>query len=273
MARMMRSVRQGIALAALAMPAAALAAGPPPAGIVTDAVPLPADGDAYRVEHVDGKDAKQPTLRFLRSNDGFFRTRLDELRVVLRDDWEGNAGALEPEWLRWREMLAEIGTAQAAIAAGDSLGALDDITDLVELEHELDAIEDLLAAQGQRLLDLEDHFLGSQRTALVVLLTGVPSTGAPHRVVLHDANGGTARIDLDEADRTALARGGAVELLHRLVEPRGQAWTLDVERGDVAPASIPLALDPPRDRMTFVELDLSTWTPDGGDAVLRTWVR
>jgi hypothetical protein len=272
-------------MAALAVPAAftaftafaaSVAAGPMAAaapGVVADAVPLPADGDAYRVEHVDGKDAKQPTLRFLRSNDEFFRTRLDALRVVLRDDWDGNAGVLDPEWLRWREMLDEIGTAQVAIAAGDSLGALDDITDLVELEHELDAIEDLLAAQGQRLLDLEDHFLGSQRTALVVLLTGVPSTGAPHRVVLHDANGGTARIDLDEAARTALARGGAVELFHRLVEPREQAWTLDVERGDVAPAAIPLALDPPRDRMTFVELDLSTWNPGGGDAVLRTWVR
>lgn len=270
MARMMRAPRSALAaiLAAAAWPAGAAAAG-----AVPDAAPLPSDGDAYRVEAVDGKDAKHPTLRFLRGNDEFFRTRLDALRVVLRDDWNAGAGALEPEWLRWREMLDEMDAARRTIAAPDSLGELDDIADLVELEHELDAIEDLLAAQEGRLLEMEDHFAGTQRTAIVVLLTGVPSTGAPHRVVLHDANGGTARIDLDEPARTALARGGAVELLHRLVEPREQAWTVDVERGADAPASIALPLDPPRDRMTFVELDLSTWSPAGGDAVLRTWVR
>ena len=68
----------------------------------------------------------------------------------------------------------------------------------------------------------------------------------------------------------SLERGGSAELFHRLVEPRDHVWTISLENGSV----FEVALSPERDRMTFLEIDLSGWSGPADEAPpTRRWVR
>lgn len=241
---------------------------------------LPSAGEAWDVEHVDREWPKAPTLRFLDENRDFFRARLDELRLLLRADWNGDARELDPRWLSWRDMLEEIRAAQdtAAVSAEwiRRRELLESVGDLVQLELEMDKMERLLGEQQDRLARLEEDFTGRQRTALVVLLRGVPSAGPPATVILREGDGPAHRVSLGERVQGALARGGSAELLHRLVEPREQRWELSFEGegwSDAEPWE--LFLDPERDRMTFLEIDVSSLGAGSADSapVTRHWVR
>lgn len=283
-----RAGRTGSAVAGLALLIAAGAAfaapdeAPVPAASV--AAPdtlLPSAGEAWDVERVTADAPKAPTLRFLDENRDFFRARLDELRLLLRADWNGDARELDPRWLAWRDMLDDIHAAQDSAAVSEEWirrrELLESVGDLVQLELEMDEMETLLRGQQDRLGQLEEDFTGRQRTALVVLLRGVPSAGAPATVILREADGPALRVSLGEHVQAALARGGSAELLHRLVEPREQRWELSFEGAGWTEESAPfeLALDPERDRMTFLEIDVSSLRPDRADAqpVTRRWVR
>jgi hypothetical protein len=254
-----------LAVCAVAAAVAATADEPAPAT-------LPPDGEAYEVKHVEPDAPKHPTLRFLGENRDFFRARLDDLRLRLRDGWYGEANELDPRWLAWREMLDEIH------AAGDSASAseewirrrelLDSVGELVELELEMDEMEELLADQGDRLTRLEEDFVGRQQTALVVLVKGAASRGTPETVILREADGPADRVALSARVRGALERGGSAELFHRLVEPREHHWEVSFEGEGWADLRLPVDLDPERDRMTFLEIDLAEAPPAS-----RWWVR
>lgn len=274
-------------LAALALPAAARAvddaAADPAATYEVGTIPpesdaLPSAGEAWKVEHVGREWPKAPTLRFLDENRDFFRARLDELRLRLRADWTGDARELDPRWLAWRDMLARIRAAQDTAAVSEEWirrrELLESVGDLVQLELEMDEMERLLGEQQERLAQLEEDFTGRQRTALVVLLRGVPAGGTPATVILREADGPAQRVALGDGVQGALARGGSAELLHRLVEPRAQRWELSFEgNGWSATEPWEIALDPERDRMTFLEIDVSSLTPAEGAPATRHWVR
>ncbi|NNE43970.1 MAG: hypothetical protein HKN12_07160 [Gemmatimonadetes bacterium] len=249
---------------------------------------LPADGSAYEVEQVQRSTPKHPTLGFLSENRAFFRARLDDLRTSLRDGWDGSANELDPRWLAWRDMLDDIRAARDTAAVSEEWirrrALLNSVGELVELELEMDEMEGLLDEQQLRLSQLEEDFVGRQQTSLVVLLKGVPAAGAPRTVILQDPQGRAHRVALTDRVVASLARGGSAELFHQLVEPRDHVWQVSLEADSAgSPTGSPaagsrtgfeVALSPERNRMTFLEIDVSGWgaTP-GTSPPTRWWVR
>ncbi len=133
----------------------------------------------------------------------------------------------------------------------------------------------LLSDQAARLAWLEEDFVGHQSTALVVLLTGVPASGAPAGVVLADPVGETVHVSLSGAAGVALARGGSVELLHELVEPREHVLEISLIGEAWEGRSWTVPFEPARDRLTFLELDASGLDPARADSrvTARHWTR
>ena len=234
---------------------------------------------SVKVERADHDRPKDPTLRFLTENRDFFRARLDDLLLTLQRDRGGDGEPLDPRFLRYREMMAAIRAAQDSAAAGEEWirqrELMESVGDLAELEDEMDEMERLLVEQEQRLAWLEEDFVGRQSTALVVLLRGVPAGPAPSHVVLADADGETIRVTLDEAARAALERGGAVELVKRLAEPREHRWQLSFEGAGWDARHWDLTLAPERDRLTFLEIDAVGLDPAAPEAqpAARQWTR
>ena len=235
--------------------------------------------DMWEVKRADHDATKLPMLRFLEDNKDFFRARLDALLLVA-DRRALAARDLDPRFLRWREMLAEIRAARDSASVGTDRIAqhalLESVSGIKDLEWEMDSMESLLAAQHERLGVLEQDFAGRARTALVVLLTGVPAGGAPRTVTLSDADGPTYTVELTDAARSSLIQGGATQVVHELVEPRPHTLSLSME-GDgwtsVTPIEIPL--EPERDRLTFLEVDVTDWNPATSTAPppVTAWTR
>jgi hypothetical protein len=147
------------------------------------------------------------------------------------------------------------------------------VSQLAELEDQLDQMERQLAFQRGRLDTLERDFLTDQRTELLVVLSGFPSGVALPRLALELEDGGVTTLPLAESQQTALRQGGLVEIFHGFVEPRAQV--LRVEFGDGATATGYLSLDPIRDRLNLLRLDVSGLSVEGGAAAVRasTWVQ
>lgn len=237
----------------------------------------PDSATIWTVEKVEREESKLPTLLFLEENRDFFRARLDALLLIAdRRALEGEA--LDPRFLRWREMLADIGGARdSASVANGRIGThrlLESVAEIEALEQEMDAMDRLLAEQHARLSLLEEDFVGQQKTALVVVLSGVPRAGAPRTVVLDDPDGATYRVTLSDDARDSLVRGGATELAHELVEPRGHRFLVSLE-GDGWTSARPaeIALVPERDRLTFLELDVSAYDPSNPVLATSIWTR
>ncbi|GJM43602.1 MAG: hypothetical protein DHS20C21_04440 [Gemmatimonadota bacterium] len=235
--------------------------------------------ETIRVKAVDRDKPKQRTLRFLEENGDFFRGRLDALLMTVQTERNGDGQPLDPRFLRYQEMLAEILAAREAAQSSEEWARqrelMDSVGDLAEFEAEMDEMDSLLGDQANRLAWLEEDFVGHQSTAVVVLLTGIPASGAPTGVVLADPSGETVRVSLSEAAVASLARGGSVELMHELVEPRehtleislvGEAWTGQ---------SWSVPFEPARDRLTFLELDASRVDPAVAESQVtaRHWTR
>jgi hypothetical protein len=264
------SLRASAALAAEDV--AAGEAAPEPVAVV-DSV------ETWKVERAKVKEPKLPTLRFLEENRDFFRARLDAL--LLTSDYRTLGGRdLDPRFLRYREMMAEIRAARDSAAAGEARieqhELLDSVEGIAELERDMDSMEKLLAAQHERLSWLEEDFVGRQTTALIVFLSGVPSLGAPHTVVVQDVDGATYRIELAPPARQALARGGDAELLHERFEPRDHLLLVSFEGyGWRSAQPVRVMLSPPRDQLTFLEIDASRYDPAAPEGVLATksWTR
>jgi hypothetical protein len=247
MARLQIARRAALLLLALLAPVVASAAAP---GAIE-----------VKVEKVKPARPKHATLRFLHENRDFLRARLDLLRqsALARS---GEGGSLDPRFLAYRRMMEE------ALAARDSVGRLQDsrdrqtllahVAELAALEQELDAMDGHLEGQRRRLAELEADFTGRQETALAILVRGVPKDGAPASLTIALEDSTIVRVPLSDEQRIALAEGGIAQVFHGFVEPRSQVIEVMVARaGDGAPDASWITLEPPRDRLTFLELDLS----------------
>jgi hypothetical protein len=226
-----------------------------------------------RVQRVKPDRPKLPTLRFLGANRDYLRAELDRLRVsdvAVR----GEAVAIDPRFLRYGEMVA------AARAAGDSAAVADSaragrelfasVTELGGLEGELDQLDRALARQRDRLAVLQADFAGEQRTSLAIVLSGWPGDSAPPALAFTLEDGTRESVNLSPEQRDALRAGGAVQVLYRLVEPRDQLLAVAFASGD-APAW--LQLEPARDRVNLLQLDLSRLAAgDAASLAATTWI-
>ncbi len=225
------------------------------------------------------KGPKHQSLKFLRDNRVFMRGQLDRLRLMTTLTRDGQAEMIDDRMLRLQELAAAIAAARDTVdveaAATARRNLLDSVTRLGELENQLGLMENLLVDQKQRLQILEEDFLGQQETALVILLRGLPDGQAPQGVVLTEGND-VLNVPLTTAQQVSLRNGGVAQIYHRFVEPRdhvygvafaGEAWA------STAPVEVPVTTD--RDRITFVELDLSGLAPQPGDIglVAKVWQR
>lgn len=247
-------------LAALAAPAAFAAEAPGETPV------------EVRVLRVKPDRPKSPTLRFLGANRDYLRAELDRLRVK-NVRVRGEAAAIDPRFLRFGEMVAAAHAAGDSAAAADSARAGKDlfasVTELGGLEDELDQLDRALARQRERLGVLQADFAGAQRTALAVVLSGWPGGDAPQPLViaLEDGTQETVNLTPDQCD--ALRAGGAVQVLHRLIEPREQAFA--VTFGGGAPGWV--ELDPARDRLNLLRLDLTRLAAaDPASVAATAWV-
>jgi hypothetical protein len=176
-------------------------------------------------------------------------------------------------------MSAAIAAAQDTIGAESALAAqrslLASVTELGDLEASLDLMDSLLVDQRQRLLWLEQDFLGHQETALVIVIHGWPARDVPVAISIGE-DGEVSRTPLSDEQRASLARGGIAQIYHEFVEPRTHALEVRLHGGawDGVPASV-VTLDAARDRLTFLELDLGRL--DRAQAsqglITRTWYR
>lgn len=250
------------------------AADPAPAG----------DPDALSVETTEVKTRKakeldHASLRFLRDNRDFLRAQLDRLRLETRRERRGAAEDLDPRHLRLREMAAAIAAARDTVdregAALDRRELLASVAQLGDLELQLDLMDSLLVDQGRRLGWLEADFLGRQETALVVLVRGTPRQPAPTGLVLTE-EGESLHVELGAEQRASLARGGIIQIDHRLIEPRAHDLTVSFtgEDWEGRPGTV-VQVQAPRDKLTFLELDLSGLDPDPAAAALavEVWQR
>jgi hypothetical protein len=274
---MARMIPRGAALLVTAGMAAYAASEGGASSPATDAAAATDSATVWTVERWEREEAELPTLQFLEENRDFFRARLDAL-LLIADRRALDGAALDPRFLRWQEMLAEIGRARDSSAVANGRIAthtlLESVAGIEELEREMDAMDRLLAEQHGRLGVLEEDFIGQQKTALVVVLSGLPHAGAPRTVVLEDPDGATYRVTLTDDARESLARGGATELAHELVEPRPHRFLVSLE-GDGWTSARPaeIALAPARDRLTFLELDVSTYDPANPVLATSIWTR
>jgi hypothetical protein len=229
----------------------ALALAPAAALAASDATPV-------RVERVRPLKENLPTLRFLRSNREFFRSRLD-LLITRPLAQHPEAGAVDPRFLTYRDAIATAGV------AGDSLVAAADadrrrtlfasVTELGSLEAQLDQLDRILAAQRERLGALETDFAGHPRTALAVVVSGWPKGVAPASLAFDLDDGTHLDVPLGTGERASLANGGVLQAFYGLIEPREQS--IAIAFGGGAADSGYVTLEPAHDRLTFLRLDLS----------------
>jgi hypothetical protein len=221
--------------------------------------------ETTEVRRADHDERDHESLRFLRSNRAFLRAQFDQLRLLTGYERDGEADLIDERLLGLDAMSREVAAARDTVAAGllyaRERGPLMSIEELAELEARLDHFDQLLVDQQGRLLTLEQDFLGEQKTALVVVVRGVPANGAPSALLLTEGDT-TVRIALDAAQADALARGGVAQIFHEFVEPRAHELALRLEGDGWDEAGEALVgFDAPRDQLTFLELDLSTLDP------------
>jgi hypothetical protein len=237
-----------------------------------------ADETEIKVERVRPEKEKHPTLRFLKENRDFIRGELDRVREKVVSQ-HGDAGVIDPRFLAYRDMLATLLAAKDSVALADDArqrrDLLASVTQLGDLEAELDQLERQLADQRTRLGVLQHDFTGDQRTALVVVLSGYPGAAAVSQVALTLEDGTSLAIPLTDPQRDALRTGGIVQVFHGFVEPREQVVAVSLAgAGWPAGDAGYVTLDPARDRLTMLKFNLSTVRPDQGASSIQatTWL-
>lgn len=248
-----------------------------PAAPATDPA-LPAMPAEVRLERAKPMRDKYPTLRFLHENRDFIRGRYDRLREqpVAK---KGEATAIDPRFLTYRELLATLDRGADSLARAEDERArhtlFASVTELSSLESELDQIERTLDAQRGRLAVLEKDFTAHPATEMLVVLSGLPSGTDLASVTLELEDGGAVTLPLGPAEQEALRAGGMVEVFHAFVEPRAQNVRVAVG-GAAWPAGDSgwLPIEPARDRLNLVRLDLSGLGPATGITGIHaaTWV-
>jgi hypothetical protein len=211
---------------------------------------------------------KLPTLRFLRANRDFIRARFDRLRETAHEQRVG-AGAVDPRFLEYRRLLADIAAGKDSVSrasdARERAGVFTSVEDLAKLEHELDQMERLLEAQRARLGVLQADFAGRQRTELDLVITGGTLAGRVDSVRVTLEDGTSVASGVTETQRTSLQHGGVLEVFRGLVEPREQVVEIALMgEGWSGTGHGFVTLEPARDRLTFLKLDLSQAKPQLG---------
>jgi hypothetical protein len=218
------------------------------------------------------------TLRFLRANRDFIRSRFDRLRSESRVARAG-AGDVDPRFLAYRRLLAEIAAGKDSVNvasdARERQTLFTSVEELAKLERELDMMERLLDAQRTRLAALQADFAGRQRTELDLVLTGGALAGRVDSVRVTLEDGTSVASSLTETQRGSLLHGGALEVFRGLVEPREQVIEIALMgEGWSATGHGFVTLEPARDRLTFLKLDLTQASPKLGIGSLAasTWL-
>jgi len=217
--------------------------------------------ETTEVKRAKHKPAKHESLRFLRDNRVFIRAQLDRLRLqttLVRTD---DAQLLDERYLRLKEMSHAIAAARDTVRAGQVLASerelLASVTELAELEAELALMETILADQRQRLLLLEEDFLGHQETALVVIVKGLTGKDAPESIVFAEDNN-FVRVNLTAEQRASLKSGGIAQIYHEFVEPREHIYQVSFSGETWSEATaLTVPVEAVRNRLTFLELDLT----------------
>jgi hypothetical protein len=214
-----------------------------------------------KVERVKPQKDKHLTLRFLKENRDFIRGRFDLLKENPVKA-SGDAMAIDPRFLAYQKLMAE------ALATRDSVATQQDawnrrdlmqsVTQLGGLEMQLDALDKKLADQRTRLGVLQADFTGHQQTALIVVLRGYPVDEVPAEVALHVEDGAQITVALSAEQRQSLQQGGVVQIFHGFVEPRSQVIEIGLAADGGTPDHGYVALEPTRDRLTFLQLDMSS---------------
>jgi hypothetical protein len=263
--------------ATLRMTLVTLALLAPAVPALADSASAPATATAVRVERVKPEREKYQTLRFLKQNVDFVRRRFDLLRQQPIAG-SGQAGPIDPRYLEYSKMLAAIladrDSVSRAAEIRDRRTLLASITELGQLETQLDQMDSLLASQRERLGVLQADFTGRQKTALVVVATGCPANTVLDSITVTLEDGSRFTASLSDAQRTSLHDGGVIEVFHGFVEPREQAVevTLSGNRWTV-PEPAWVTVEPTRDRITFLRLDLSKVSKDGATGMsAQTWI-
>lgn len=247
---------------------------PVPATAMTDSVV-----ETMEVKREEVKAPERASLRFLKDHRVFVRSQLDRLRTQVTREHTRVAEMLDPRYLKLQEMSAAIAAAQDTIggeqARASQRALLASVTELGELEASLDLMDSLLVDQRRRLLWLEQDLLGHQETALVIVIQGLPGGAVPSAISITE-DGDVVRATLSPEQCASLARGGIAQIYHEFVEPRPHALEVRLEGGawDASPAST-VALEAARDRLTFLELDLSRLdrTVASAGLITRVWYR
>jgi hypothetical protein len=225
--------------------------------------------ETLEVKRANHQKRKHDSLRFLRDNRAFLRARFDELRLEIGYERDGEAETLDERLLRLAQLSEEIAAARDTILSEYEItterGLLMSVEELVELEAQLSLFEQLLIDQQGRLLLLESDFLGQQGTALVIVVRGVPESGAPTALLLQEEDT-TVRVELGPEQELALQQGGVTQVYHEFVEPRAHRIQLRLE-GEGWDDALPtfIDLETPRDQLTFLELDLAALDPGDPD--------
>lgn len=232
--------------------------------------------ETIEVKRAKHDKRKHQSLRFLRDNRDYLRSQFDLLRTEIGYERDGDAELIDDRLLRLQEMSTAIATARDTIAVEltrtTERDLLMSVEELAALEAQLNLFDQLLVDQQSRLLTLEEDFLGQQRTALVIVVRGVPESGPPTAVLLQEDQT-TLRVELDAAESAALAQGATAQIYHEFVEPRMHRLALRLEGADYASTEAAwIDLETPRDRLTFLELDLATLNPEDPTSAPATQV-
>jgi len=253
-------------------------ASAPAAASTRVAAPAPENATDVRLERVKPNREKPPTMRFLKANRAFIRSRFDVTHEHPVNA-QGDALAVDPRFLAYQELLASVNAGRDTVAADDAAARqreyLARVGELADLEAQLDRMERMLAEQRDRLGVVQADFTGHPMTELIVVASGDPGPSAPATLSVALESGDTVVTALTDDQRRTLARGGVVELYRGFVEPREQTLELSLT-GGAWPATDRgwLDLDPPRDRITLVRFDLTTANPATGAAGIKasTWL-
>ncbi len=219
-----------------------------------------ADGETagdVKVEHRSVQENDLNSLRFLRANRDFLRTRLD--RLLQRPDPAGRgvANLLDKRHLLLRSIMAEIDAARDSVrsenASLERQDLMESIEHLAKLDSQLTLMDRLLDDQESRLRIIDDDLRGNQNTALIILLKGLPSGFEPDAVDIDESDGPSLRVSLAPETRAALRRGGIAQIYHEYVEPREH----ELRIGLGGQGEIRFLVDTPLDQLSFLQLDLA----------------
>ena len=154
------------------------------------------------------------------------------------------------------------------------IGKVTSITQLGQLEAELDLMDRNLAQQRERLGVLQADFTGQQKTELIVVVSGYPQAAGLDEVAVTPEDAAPRVLALTPEQRETLRTGGVVQVFHGFVEPRAQSLALRITGGQWPGGdSAFVRLDPPRDRITMLRLHLAPLDTRGAASIeATTWL-